>query len=245
MRRPCLAIAATWLVASLPGVVSALDADVSAGEDLLAAGSLAGWTRVPIPPGGTLSAESPWRIDPATSHLVCEGQRSGHEWLRLDRELGDFVLHVEWAFTRVGAPGGAPPPAADAAAAATGAPPPAPRYNSGVFARNSADGTLWHQAQTGDASGGYLFANTLVNGIAQRVSLREKMKENRVKAAGEWNTYELRAVGRTLTLWVNGAVTSEMDALEVPRGYVGFEAEGFRIEFRNVRLEELRPPAAP
>ena len=73
----------------------------------------------------------------------------------------------------------------------------------------------------------------------QRVNLREKMAENRVKPAGEWNTYEIRAVGRTLTLWVNGAVTSEFSECEVSRGHIGLEAEGYRIEFRNMTLKRL------
>jgi hypothetical protein len=238
-------LAALFLLASpLVRAQSALETDPAGWSDPLASRSLEGWTRVPIPPTGTLAPDSPWRIDPQTRHLVCEGQRSGHEWLRLDRELGDFVLHVEWSFTRV-APA-VPPPASDAtASAAGGAAPAPPRYNSGVFARNSKEGTLWQQAQAGDGSGGYLFGNTLVKGVAQRVDLRERTKPSRVKPAGEWNTFELTASGPVLRLWVNGAVTSEMSALEVSRGYLGFEAEGFRVEFRNVKLKELASPATP
>ena len=44
------------------------------------------------------------------------------------------------------------------------------------------------------------------------------------------------ARGRTLSLWVNGAVTSEI-AVDVPRGYFGLEAEGWRIEFRGLRVK--------
>jgi hypothetical protein len=46
-------------------------------------------------------------------------------------------------------------------------------------------------------------------------------------------------VGKVASLWVNGAVTNEITGLEVPRGYFGLEAEGYRIEFRNVRLKVL------
>ena len=69
------------------------------------------------------------------------------------------------------------------------------------------------------------------------MNLRDKMTENRVKPVGEWNVYEVRAVGKTLTLWVNGAVVIEYTEWAVPRGYVGLEAEGYRIEFRNLRLK--------
>ena len=111
-------------------------------------------------------------------------------------------------------------------------------YNSGIYVRTGPDGAIWHQAQTG-AAGGYLFGSTLVNGALQRVNLRQSMSENRVRPAGEWNTYEIRAVGKRVTLWVNGAVTSEFTECEVPRGYIGLEAEGFRIEFRDIKVKPL------
>jgi len=46
------------------------------------------------------------------------------------------VFHAEFRYTRVEGKAG---------------------YNSGVYVRNNKDGSLWHQAQIGDATGGYLF----------------------------------------------------------------------------------------
>lgn len=60
----------------------------------------------------------------------------------------------------------------------------------------------------------------------------------RVRPAGEWNTYELVARGQTISLWVNGAVTSEI-TVAVPRGHFGLEAEGWRIEFRDLKVKPL------
>jgi hypothetical protein len=51
--------------------------------------------------------------------------------------------------------------------------------------------------------------------------------------------YEIRCEGKKITLSVNGAVTSEFTQCEVPRGYIGLEAEGYRIEFRNLKLTGL------
>jgi hypothetical protein len=65
------------------------------------------------------------------------------------------------------------------------------------------------------------------------------MSENRIKPAGEWNIYELRAVGKQISLWVNGAVTSEYNECDVPRGHVGLEAEGYRVEYRNVLIKPI------
>ena len=81
-------------------------------------------------------------------------------------------------------------------------------YNSGIYARNSADARIWHQAQTGDASGGYLFGETDVNGEAQADQPREAVRDSRVKPAGEWKTFEIACKGQDMTLWVNGAVTN-------------------------------------
>ena len=106
--------------------------------------------------------------------------------------------------------------------------------------RNSADGTIWHQAQAGEQSAGWLFGNSPVKGVPQRVMFRAQMKGRPVKPAGEWNVYEMRAEGPKITLWVNGEVTGEMTDCEVLKGYAGLEAEGYRIEFRNLKLKELR-----
>jgi hypothetical protein len=210
-------------VASLAGppdeTPSALAKDSAGWVDLLAKAGpeLKGWTRGPIPPTGKLRKETQWSLDPATGYLVCQGD-GGHEWLRWDEELGDFIYHVEWRYTPVAGRKG---------------------YNSGIYARNSADAKVWHQAQIGDASGGYLFGDTPVDGRLQRFNLSKQVREKRVKPAGEWNATEITCRGKDMTLWVNGAVTSEWHDCPVPRGYVGLEAEGWRIEFRNVKVKRL------
>jgi len=81
--------------------------------------------------------------------------------------------------------------------------------------------------------------NTLVNGAGQMINKQKEMKENRIKPAGDWNLYEIRAVDKQITLWVNGAVVSEFNDCEVLSGYMGLEAEGYDVEFRNVQLKRL------
>ena len=91
------------LVAPAPETTSsALEQDPQGWIDLLdgAGTELKGWTRGPIPPEAKLDAESQWRLDPRTGILTCEGT-GGHDWVRWDRELGDFIYHVEWRFTPV------------------------------------------------------------------------------------------------------------------------------------------------
>jgi hypothetical protein len=215
------AVALTLLLPSPQDSASALEREPNGWTDLLAhAGpELKGWTRGPIPPTGKLGPKTQWSLDPKTAFLVCEGN-GGHDWLRWDQELSDFVYHVEWRFT----------PVSDGKKS----------YNSGVYVRNSDDARIWHQAQTGDGSGGYLFGDTLVDGRIQRINLAAQVKDKkRVKPAGEWNTYEITCKGKDISLWTNGAVTCEWHDCQVAKGYVGVEAEGYRIEFRNVKVKSL------
>jgi hypothetical protein len=196
---------------------SALESDAKGWKDILPPASFEGWTRQPFMTTNPLDAATQWKVDTATKTLVCEC-KGGHEWLRYDRELGDAILHVEFRFTPI--------------ESGTG-------YNSGIFVRNSADGVIYHQAQTGGPGSGWLFANTPVDGKPTRINLRSQLKADRVKAAGEWNVVEVRAVGPKITVWINGDVTSELPNSGALKGHVGFEAEGYRIEFRNIKLKEL------
>jgi len=173
---------------------------------------LGGWTRRPWPATAALGLQQ-WSVDAATGYLVCDG-KGGHDWLRYDREMADAAFHAEWRFTPVEG---------------------ADKYNSGVFARTVTDLSAWHQAQVG-LKGGFLFGVTPVGGVVKRIT--QEPAALRVGPAGEWNTYELVARGRTLSLWVNGAVTSEI-AVDVPRGHFGLEAEGWRIEFRKLKVKPL------
>ncbi len=173
------------------------------------------WTRVAIPPTHPVSTIAQWHIDAAHHTIRCDGN-GGHEWLRFNQELANFTFHVKWRFT--------PQPGT-------------PHYNSGVFFRNSKDGTVWHQAQT-SLGGGYIFGETSVEGKLTRINLRKQMTENRVKPAGKWNTYDIRCVASTCTLAVNGKVVNTLQ-LSVEKGYVGLESEGYPIEFKDLKLHRL------
>jgi len=188
-----------------------LQTDPSGWMDIQPAPDLKGWARVPIPPTNHLG-RAQWHVE--GDHLICDGD-GGHDMLRWDRELGDAIFHTEFRF----------------------APTTNRNYNSGLFIRNSADGGIWHQAQL-TANGGYLFGNTLVQGRLQRIKLNPT--ERRMKPPGEWNTMELTAQGKKLSVRFNGFVTCTYDECEVPRGYIACESEGYRIEFRNLKVKELK-----
>lgn len=184
--------------------------------DLLPDESLKGWTRIPIPPTDGLKPKLQWRVDPAQKALICAGDGQ-HEWLRYDKLLADYILEVDFRFTDKGAD---------------------VKYNSGVGIRLSQFGELWLQAQTGP-TGGFLFGVNLVDGALLRYTLLKEMKENRIKPAGQWNHYEIRVQGDKVTLAVNGVVVNEAAGLALRQGYLGLEAEGHEIAFRNIKLTPL------
>src|SRR5262249_32036038 len=159
-----------------------------------------GWRRVPIPPGSPLAARNPWSVDTANQVLLCDGVGL-HEMLLEERERTDGIFHVEWRFREVPGKSG---------------------YNSGGYVRHSADGKIWHQAQVGSKNVGYLFGDTLVDGQLKRVRIDSSIPQ-RGKGPGEWNTYEITCQGKTITLWINDAVTVTWPACQVPRGHLGLE----------------------
>ncbi len=199
---------------------SALETDPAGWTDLIAEAGpgLKGWTRATLHPTDKLAPESQWSVDTELKVLLCEGNR-GHEWLRYDRELADFILHAEWKFTPL-------------TAGKKG-------YNSGIYVRNSADARVWHQAQVGGGPDAFLFGETLKDEKLVRINLNTKAADKRVRPAGEWNAVELTCKGKDVDFWVNGGVVNEWRDCQVPRGFVGLEAEGYRIEFRNVKVKPL------
>ncbi len=196
-----------FLVCSLPAAAQNINMFVNPDQQ---------WTRIAIPPTHPVSDVAQWHIDAAKRTIVCDGN-GGHEWLRFNKELGDFTFHVKWRFTPV---------------------PNTTKYNSGVFFRNNADGSIWHQAQT-SLGGGYIFGVTPIDGKPTRFNLQKEMKENRVKPAGEWNVYDIRCTGSTCTLAVNGEVVNTVQT-GIARGYVGLESEGYQITFKDFRLREMK-----
>jgi hypothetical protein len=234
-----VALLTALLAAAAPAETpSALSAQPAGFVDILPGPGLAGWTRVaPISTAGVLSEVkrqvAVWVVDRKTGILHCRGhlppappgklgkdgkpdKGGSHEMLRYEKELGDFVFHVEWRFTDP---------------ARTG-------WNAGVYARVNGPATIWHQAQVGGGPKVNWFGDTLDE---QGKIVRRKFEalDGRVKPPGQWNSYEITARGDRMTLWVNGSVASEWTGLRVARGHVGLEAELHDIEFRNLKLKPL------
>ena len=75
-----------------------------------------------------------------------------------------------------------------------------------------------------------------------------------LKPTGEWNQEEIRAVGRQIKVTLNGTVIVDFDldsvtdpevlekhpGLARSSGHIGFLGHGTKVEFRNIRIREIR-----
>ena len=68
---------------------------------------------------------------------------------------------------------------------------------------------------------------------------RSKSVENRCKARGEWNTYDVVAVDGLIKLSVNGKFVNGISRSTQRKGYLCLESEGAEIHFRNIKIMEL------
>ncbi len=68
---------------------------------------------------------------------------------------------------------------------------------------------------------------------------RSKSIENRCLGVGQWNRYTVVCVDGTIKLSVNGKYVNGIRQSSQRKGYLCLEAEGARIEFRNLQVIEL------
>ena len=78
-------------------------------------------------------------------------------------------------------------------------------------------------------------------------------KRGHQKPVGEWNTEEITAKGRQITVTLNGKVIVDANlddvkdeaelkkhpGLKNAKGHIGFLGHGAEVEFRNMRIKEL------
>jgi len=78
-------------------------------------------------------------------------------------------------------------------------------------------------------------------------------KRGHQKPTGEWNTEEIRCEGHHIVITLNGTVIVDADLSKVkpidghahpgltrPKGHIGFLGHGPGVEFRNIRIRELK-----
>jgi hypothetical protein len=196
-------------------------------RDLFNGKDLSGWINVN-------TAADTFRIRDGV--LVCSGHPIGV--MRTEKQYENFVLHIEWMHIE---PGG----------------------NSGVFvwsgARPNSSTRLpdrvevqmleldWPKLnkQNGQTPPiayvhGELFGVGGVKTVPDNPrGERSKSVENRCKARGEWNTYDVVAVDGVIKLSVNGKFVNGISRSTQRKGYLCLESEGAEIHFRNIKIMEL------
>ena len=175
---------------------------------------LAGWV-VPSP-------NPYWRVEQGV--LVGESdEKLTGSMLRTEKKFGDFVFEadVRWQ--------GDP--------------------DSGVFMRTPA---LQVQIGTSISQKRDLTGSFYLGGYPEHAQAKDAAKY--LKKPGEWNNQEIRADRRHIRVTLNGSVIvdanldkvtdpevlREQPGLQRSQGHVGFLGHSSRIEFRNLRIKELK-----
>ena len=106
------------------------------------------------------------------------------------------------------------------------------KYNSGFFIRSGRE-VKANQINLSQAAVGKLMSGASGGDAVPALQ----------KPVGEWNDWRVLALGDHVTFWCNGQRAWEVTGFKDRRGYLGLQAEGAPMEFRNIRIKEIA--AAP
>jgi hypothetical protein len=139
-------------------------------------------------------------------------------YLRTPVKYKNFTLETDWRWTKV-------------------------KANSGVLVHIQPTDTVWPTCyqvqQKADAAGDIICMNGLkANECTDKVKFAiPKMKPSNEKPLGEWNHLKIISKNGTLTVYVNGELQNKITGLSVKDGYIGFQAEGKPMEFKNLIIK--------
>jgi hypothetical protein len=149
-------------------------------------------------------------------------------YLRTVKQYADYHLHLEWRY-------------------------PENPTNSGVFVHTSGPDLLWpahYQGQLKVENAG----DFIVHGVGEYATLGDltytssavvkpiapKLNPGNENPAGEWNSYDIICDGNTVELKVNGLLQNRATNCSLTSGAIGLQAEGSRIQFRNLWVTPLK-----
>ena len=149
-------------------------------------------------------------------------------YLRTKKEYANYHLHVEWCY-------------------------PEKATNSGIFVHTNGPDAMWpkhYQCQLKTLCAG----DFIVNAVAEKATVgdsiyvgTEKVKPIAVKLhptnekkVGEWNSYDIVCKGSTVEVSVNGLLQNTAKNCSMTKGSIGLQAEGSRIQFRNIWIEKVK-----
>lgn len=222
--------AAVTILAALlcpPGMAHAQSRALFNGTDLK------GW-HADVPAADTApQLGSPFSV--RDGKLVIAGEPRGH--LITDSTFRNYRLEVEYRFT--GAPG-----------------------NAGILVHASTPRALYAmfpksievQMESGNAGDFWCIVEDITVpdmvrrrgpradwGITEGKGRRIKhLVDGREHALGEWNRIVVEAVGRTITVWVNGTRVNRGTNATADRGRIAIQSEGAAVEIRTIALTPIR-----
>jgi len=149
-------------------------------------------------------------------------------YLRTKKEYSNYRLHVEWRY-------------------------PENPTNSGVLLHVNGPDRIWvthYQAQLKDKNAG----DFIVHGVGEKATISDsiyvstekvkpviaKLHPTNEKPAGEWNSYDITCKGNTVELKVNGLLQNAATNCSLTKGGIGLQAEGSKIQFRNLWIEKIK-----
>ena len=138
-------------------------------------------------------------------------------YLRTTKAYKNFTLEVEWRWTKVAA-------------------------NSGVLVHIQKNDTVWpvcyQVQQKANAAGDIICMNGLwAKECTDSVKFTvPKQQPSNEKPVGEWNHLKVISKNGTLTVYVNGLLQNKITGMTARKGFIGFQAEGKPMEFRNLKI---------
>ncbi len=161
--------------------------------------------------------------------LICSGSPLGYLYSQAD--FDDFVLKLQWRWPADKGPG-----------------------KGGVLIHMTGDHKVWPksleaQINAGDAGDFWGLDGYELSGPLGRTRAIDHEKFGRLtnvkktqaleKPAGQWNSYEIRSDGGTVTLTINGIVVNQATGCTPIKGRICLTSEGNEIHFRNIEIATL------
>lgn len=139
-------------------------------------------------------------------------------YLRTKKVYKNFTLSVDWRWTKSFG-------------------------NSGVLIHIQPTDTIWpvcyQVQQKADAAGDIICMNGLwAKECTDTVkSTVPKMLPSNEKPLGEWNNMLVKCKSGKIEVFINGQLQNKVSGLTVNKGFIGFQAEGKAMEFRNIVIK--------
>ena len=139
-------------------------------------------------------------------------------YIRTRKMYSDFNLSVEWRWTKV-------------------------KANSGVLVHIQPKDCIWpicYQVQQKvDAAGDIICMNGVwAKECVDKVKFTvPKQKPSNEKPLRDWNSLLIKSKNGILEVYINGVLQNSISQITVKKGFIGFQAEGKPLEFRNLVIK--------